>query len=130
MSVCYDVYFTFSKDDSWTPVNSSNDLKYAVIDSEDLRMEYPEEFRAKMELVQSMMRLARLHRAHDADSHPALEKMREELARLEEEKWQQQREETLKKARQWNNKPDADIAFEDSDFDFDDWEDDAVHDEL
>ena len=121
-----------SKDSSWTPVNSSNDLKFAVIDSEDLRMEYPKEFSNKMELVQSMMRLARVHRAHDADSHPALEKMKEELARLEEEKWQQQREETLKRSKQWTTESDrdADIIFEDSDFDFDDWEDDNVHDEL
>ena len=95
-------------------------------------MEYPKEFSNKMELVQSMMRLARVHRAHDADSHPALEKMKEELARLEEEKWQQQREETLKRSKQWTTESDrdADIIFEDSDFDFDDWEDDNVHDEL
>ena len=73
-----------------------------------------------------------MHRAQDADSHPALEKIREELARLEEENWQLQREETLKKARQWKTQDDAaaDIAFDDSDFDFDDWEDDTFHDEL
>ena len=83
-------------------------------------------------MVQSMMRLARLHRSEDADiadSESALEKMRQELERLEtEEEWERQRLRTLEQASEWRNEMhQSDIDFDDFDFD-DDF--DNFHDEL
>ena len=80
-------------------------------------------------MVQSMMRLARLHRAEDADSDSALEKMREEQERLEtEEEWERQRLRTLEQASEWRNEMhQSDLDFDDFDFD-DDF--DNFHDEL
>lgn len=93
-------------DDLWSSVQEQGDLKYAVLDAEDIRMDYPEEFRSKMELVQGMMKLARTHRAFDTESHPALKKVREiEMKNLEEEwdlKRAEQMEEIGKKQKKWH----------------------------
>ena len=37
------------KDGSWKSVQESGELKYAVLDAEEVRMEYPEEFGRRME---------------------------------------------------------------------------------
>ena len=93
-------------DDLWSSVQEQGDLKYAVLDAEDIRMDYPEEFRSKMELVQGMMKLARTHRAFDMESHPALRKVREiEMKNLEEEwdlKRAEQMEEVSEKQKKWH----------------------------
>ena len=117
------------KENTWPPVTDSAMPKYAIIDADDLRLEYPAEFERKMEMVQSMMRLARLHRGEDADSDSALEKMREEQERLEtEEEWERQRLRTLEQASEWRNEMhQSDLEFDDLDFD-DDF--DNFHDEL
>ena len=120
------------KENTWPPVTDSAKPKYAIIDADDLRLEYPAQFERKMEMVQSMMRLARLQRSEDADiadSESALEKMRQELERLEtEEEWERQRLRTLEQASEWRNEMhQSDIDFDDFDFD-DDF--DNFHDEL
>ena len=128
------------KDGSWKSVQESGELKYAVLDADEVRMEYPEEFRRRMELVQSMMKLARVHRISDASDHPALAKMREDLARLETEEWEEKRENVLRQTREkqqsWRqNRADVDLFDEQDDEDEDwpeDWKDDLSknHDEL
>ena len=127
------------KDGSWKSVQESGELKYAVLDAEEVRMEYPEEFGRRMELVQSMMKLARVHRISDASDHPALAKMREDLVRLETEEWEEKREDVLRKTKEkqqsWSqNRADVDLFDElDDDEDEDwpeDWKDKLSHDEL
>ena len=103
-------------------------------------MEYPEEFGRRMELVQSMMKLARVHRISDASEHPALAKMREDLVRLETEEWEEKREDVLRQTREkqqsWSqNRADVDLFDELDDDDEDwpgDWRDELSknHDEL
>ena len=115
-------------------------LEYAVLDASDLRMEYPEHFGKKMELVQSMMKMARVHRVNDATAeadHPELAEMRMELARMMEEEWEENRrkvlQETKEKQKLWKTTSQSDdIRF----FDDEDEEefnavfDDFSHDEL
>ena len=87
-------------------------------------MEYPEEFGKRMELVQSMMELARMHRLSDASEHPALAKMREDLVRLADKEEEDQI---------WNQNKNIDLFDEEDD---EDWpkhwntESDLDHDEL
>ena len=104
-------------------------------------MEYPEEFRRRMELVQSMMKLARVHRISDASEHPALAKMREDLVRLETKEWEEKREDVLRQTREkqqsWSqNRADVDLFDELDDDEDEDWPEDFKdelsknHDEL
>ena len=126
------------KDGSWKSIQESGELKYAVLDAEEVRMEYPEEFGRRMELVQSMMKLARVHRISDASEHPALAKMREDLVRLETKEWEEKREDVLRQTREnqqsWSqNRADVDLFDEQDDEDEDwseDWKDELSHDEL
>ena len=111
-----------------------------MLDGEELRMEYPEEFGRRMELVQSMMKLARVHRVSDASEHPALAKMREDLIRLEDQEWEDKRENVLRQTREkqqsWGQDKDVDLFDEQDDEDEDwpeDWKDElsnSEHDEL
>ena len=103
-------------------------------------MEYPEEFGRRMELVQSMMKLARVHRVSDASEHQALAKMREDLIRLEDQEWEDKRENVLRQTREkqksWEQNKDVDLFDEQDDADEDwpeDWKDESsnsAHDEL
>ena len=126
------------KDGSWKSVQESGELKYAVLDAEEVRMEYPEEFGRRMELVQSMMKLARVHRISDASEHPALAKMREDLVRLETKEWEEKREDVIRQTREkqqsWSqNRADVDLFDElddEQDDEDEDWKDELSHDEL
>ena len=110
------------------------------MDGEELRMEYPEEFRKRMELVQSMMKIARVHRVSDDTEHPVLAKMREDLVRLADQEWQEKREDVLRQTREkqqsWNQNKDVDL-FDEQDDEDDEWPEDGEteffnsdHDEL
>ena len=127
-------------DASWKSVQESEELEYAVLDGEELRMEYPEEFRKRMELVQSMMKIARVHRVSDDTEHPVLAKMREDLVRLADQEWQEKREDVLRQTREkqqsWNQNKDVDL-FDEQDDEDDEWPEDGEteffnsdHDEL
>ena len=111
-----------------------------MLDGEEVRMEYPEEFGKRMELVQSMMKLARVHRVSDDTEHPDLAKMREDLVKLADQEWQEKRENVLRQTRQnqqsWNQNKDVDL-FDEKDDEDEDWPEDwkselsnADHDEL
>ena len=118
---------TSFSDDLWSPVQDQGELQYAVLDAEDIRLDYPEKFRSKMELVQGMMELARTHRAFDKESHPALKKIRElEMKNLEED-WDSRREDQMEeiseKQKKWQQSPDIDI-FDEEETEF------FEHDEL
>ena len=76
-------------DDTWKSVQELKKHEYAIIDAEEIRMDYPKEFGAKMELIHSMFNLARVHRVFDMEEHPALKKMREDRARLLEEEMEE-----------------------------------------
>lgn len=54
-------------DGSWKSVQESGKIEYAVVDSEPLRMEYPENFNKRMELVQNIQNLANMVRAFDPE---------------------------------------------------------------
>jgi len=116
-----------TQDESWKEVDARNH-QFAVIDADEIRMEYPEEFAKKMELVQQMVKLARVHRVQDAKDHPELKKMREELVRLAELEWEEKRnkvmKETMEKQKEWRSDA-ADIEIFDEDDDAD-----LEHDEL
>ena len=113
---------------------------YAVLDASDTRMEYPEKFGKKMDLVQSMMKTARVHRVNDAvaeSDHPELVEMRKELARMMEEEWEENRRKVVQKSKEkqesWKTTSDSgDInIFDDEDDDtFDAVFDNFSHDEL
>merc|ERR1719384_52557 len=129
-----------TQDDSWKSVQESGELEYAVLDGEEFRMEYPEEFRKRMELVQSMMKIARVHRVSDDTEHPVLAKMREDLVRLADQEWQEKREKVLRQTREkqqsWNQNKDVDL-FDEQDDEDDEWPEDGQteffnsdHDEL
>jgi len=78
-----------TEDDTWKSVQELKKHEYAIIDAGEIRMDYPKEFGAKMELIHSMFNLARVHRVFDMEEHPALKKMREDRARLLEEEMEE-----------------------------------------
>ena len=84
-----------------------------MLDAEELRLDYPEEFRRKMELVQGMVDLARTHRYLDVESHPALRKVREQEMKALEEEWdhkkKKQMDQISEKQKKWQQSPDIDI---------------------
>ena len=103
-------------------------------------MEYPEEFAMRMELVQNMMKLARVHRISDTSEHPALAKMREDLASAADQEWEENRQrvlrQTRKKQESWTENNDIDV-FDEEDDEEEDWPADwkaefskSDHDEL
>ena len=104
----------------WPPVQEAGDLRHAVLDSQDLRMEqHAPETRRRLELVAGMTRLARLHRAgaDTADTEREWEQRRQEAVRAAREKqrtWQQQEIE----------------IFDEGEEDFDTVFDTSHHDEL
>ena len=99
-------------------------LEYAVLDAEEVRMEYPEEFAKRMELVQNMMKLARVHRISDTSEHPALAKMREDLLSAADQEWEENRQrvlrQTRKKQESWTENNDIDV-FDEEDDEEEDW---------
>jgi len=127
------------EDGSWKSVQQSKKIEYAIIDSGEIRMEYPKEFSVKVELIQSMFNLARIHRVFDMEEHPALKKMRDEKARLFDEEMEankaEQMDAKIEKQEGWNLKTEE---FSITDDEFDPWEDDEdevlfpgdAHDEL
>ena len=110
-------------DQSWKSVQEQGELQYAVLDAEDIRMEYPKEFSSKMELVQGMFELARAHRAYGEADSPDLKKMKEEKLRMMDEDWKTKRDKQMEsvreKQKQWQESPDIDM-FDDEDEDEDD----------
>ena len=111
-------------------------VEYAVIDASDTRMEYPDKFGKKMDLVQSMMKMARVHRVSDAvaeSDHPELVEMRMELARMMEEEWEENRRKVVQKSKSWKTADeDGDIKFfdDENEENFDAVFDNFSHDEL
>ena len=102
------------------PVQEAGDLRHAVLDSQDLRMEqHAPETRRRLDLVAGMTRLARLHRAgaDTADTEREWEQRRQEAlgaAREKQRAWQQQEIE----------------IFDEDEEDFDTVFDTSHHDEL
>jgi len=70
-----------STDRVWKPVDAEN-VKYAVLDSKEIRMEYPKDFSDRMLFVQNMIELVNNHRNFDLEEHPALKQMREDMMTL------------------------------------------------
>eukprot|EP00092_Neocalanus_flemingeri_P012684 GFUD01013668.1.p1 GENE.GFUD01013668.1~~GFUD01013668.1.p1 ORF type:complete len:641 (+),score=136.04 GFUD01013668.1:337-2259(+) len=124
-----------TEDDSWKSVQESKKMEYAIIDSGEIRMDYPKDFASKMELIESMFNLARIHRVFDMEEHPALKKMREDRARLFEEEMEADKAKQMDeiKAKQEGWKLKTEEVYED---DIDPWADDEdltpadTHDEL
>jgi len=127
-----------TEDDSWKSVQELKKPEYAIIDAEEIRMDYPKDFGAKMELIHSMFNLARVHRVFDMDEHPALKKMREERARFLEEEMEEnkarQMDDIKTKQEDWTLKTEE---LSDDGEEIDPWADDEdektnsdTHDEL
>ena len=123
-------------DDTWKSVQELKKHEYAIIDAEEIRMDYPKEFGAKMELIHSMFNLARVHRVFDMEEHPALKKMREDRARLLEEEMEEnkarQMDDIKSKQESWTIKTEEKTDGEDIDpwADEDDQPITDAHDEL
>merc|ERR1712002_1042422 len=74
-----------TKDGRWAPVENDN-IKYAVLDEKEVRMDYPKDFEEKMRFVQSMLNKIYKHRNLNMKEHPILEKMeRERVSFMERE---------------------------------------------
>lgn len=58
----------------WEPVGKG-DVRFAVLDTEPLRMEASEEFAKRMSFFNSMTALVESYRAFDIHSHPAIQEM-------------------------------------------------------
>jgi len=56
-------------DGSWKSVQESEEVQYAVIDSESLRMEYPEDFKKRMGLVQNMVNMLNMLRSFNPEDN-------------------------------------------------------------
>jgi len=92
-----------TKDGSWSPVGEK--LEYAVIDQNELRMEYPKEFAERMTKVQGLLQTIYKHRNLNMKEHPILaqmEKQKKELIQKELEE-----EEALRKQSQTENEKPA-----------------------
>ncbi|XP_023336026.1 uncharacterized protein LOC111707202 isoform X2 [Eurytemora carolleeae] len=66
-----------SKDNIWKPAELEN-LSYAVLDSKEVRMEYPAVFAERMQLVQNMFQIIHKHRNFNMSEHPALVQMQKD----------------------------------------------------
>jgi len=88
-----------TKDGSWAPVESSDNIKYAVLDEKEVRMEYPKDFQEKMRFVQSMLNKIYQHRNLNMKEHPILEKMEKERMSFMEREFKMFREEEEARAK-------------------------------
>jgi len=88
-----------TKDGSWAPVESSDNIKYAILDENEVRMDYPKDFEEKMRFVQSMLNKIYKHRNLNMKEHPILEKMEKERMSFMEREFKMFREEEEARAK-------------------------------
>jgi len=65
-------------DPAWESLNGKSELRYAVLNEEPLRMEFPEEFKKRMVFLKEMWQLIDEYRNFEIDKHPAIQKMLED----------------------------------------------------
>merc|ERR1719397_779033 len=83
-----------SSDGSWPSIQEAGQVKYAVVDSKPLRMEYPQQFKRRMESVQQITRLANLLRHVDPEEYPVYKALVEEKEAWEKEEMKKQKRTT------------------------------------
>merc|ERR1712080_264064 len=86
-----------TSDGSWPSIQEAGEVKYAVVDSKPLRMEYPPEFKRRMESVQQITKMANLLRHVDPEEHPVYKALVEE-----KEAWEK---EEMKSKQRWTTMP-------------------------